>query len=275
MSKSLQLLLIENVDSLGIVGDVVTVRTGYARNFLLPRNLATKPDDKLIAQLAGKRAEAQRQLAALRKEREATTEKLRGVELELVRACNDQGILYGAVTQQDLAAALQAKGFKTVTPRDVRITQAIKRVDHFDVHVKLDKDLDALIKLHVKPDRELPKDQPTDEAKDAKGAEAKAGEATDAKAGEAKPGEAGAATKGDRPERGERRGGGERRDREDRFGKKRDVVGMALEEASKQAAVKGWGSAKSDAGSAGDAKADKAAKKDAKADGAKGEKKKK
>jgi large subunit ribosomal protein L9 len=155
--KNIKLLLIENVDSLGIVGDVVTVRTGYARNFLLPRNLATQPDEKLIAQLAGKRKQAEAQMAQLRKDRQALTEKLKGVEIDLIRACNDQGVLYGAVTQQDIATALGAKGFK-VSPRDVRITSAIKRIENADVHVKLDRDLDAVVKVHVKPDRELPKD---------------------------------------------------------------------------------------------------------------------
>ena len=132
--KNIKLLLIENVDSLGIVGDVVTVRTGYARNFLLPRNLATQPDEKLIAQLAGKRKQAEAQMAQLRKDRQALTEKLKGVEIDLIRACNDQGVLYGAVTQQDIATALGAKGFK-VSPRDVRITSAIKRIENADVHV--------------------------------------------------------------------------------------------------------------------------------------------
>jgi large subunit ribosomal protein L9 len=158
MPANVELLLIENVDSLGIVGDVVRVRTGYARNFLLPRNLATKPDKDLIAKLAGKRAEAEKLVAAQRKDREALSNKLQGVEIELVRACNDMGILYGAITQQDIASALNAKGFK-VGPRDVRLTQSIKRIENADVHVKLDKDLDAIVKVHVKADRELPKDR--------------------------------------------------------------------------------------------------------------------
>lgn len=158
MPANVELLLIENVDSLGIVGDVVRVRTGYARNFLLPRNLATKPDKELIAKLAGKRAEAEKLVAAQRKDREALSNKLQGVEIELVRSCNDMGILYGAITQQDIASALNAKGFK-VGPRDVRLTQSIKRVENADVHVKLDKDLDAIVKVHVKADRELPKDR--------------------------------------------------------------------------------------------------------------------
>jgi large subunit ribosomal protein L9 len=162
MAKSVKLLLVENVDSLGIVGDVVNVRIGYARNFLLPRNLATTPSDELVASLATKRAEAQKELAQLRKNREDTTSKLKGVELTLVRSCNDQGILYGAVSQQDIAAALGTQGF-VVKPREVRIATTIKRVDSFDVHVKLDSDLDAVVKVHVKPDRELDqskKDEP-------------------------------------------------------------------------------------------------------------------
>jgi large subunit ribosomal protein L9 len=156
MAKSLKLLLIENVESLGIVGDVVNVRTGYARNFLLPRNLATQPSDDKVKELAGKRADAQKLLEAQRQERIALNGKLQGVEITLTRSCNDQGILYGAITQQDLAAALKDLGH-IVSPRDVRITQTIKRVDSFDVHIKLDSDLDSTVKVHIKADRELPK----------------------------------------------------------------------------------------------------------------------
>jgi large subunit ribosomal protein L9 len=155
MAKNLKLLLVENVENLGIVGDVVNVRTGYARNFLLPRNLATQPSDEKVKELAGKRAAAQKQLEVQRQTRVELNGKLQGVELTLIRSCNDQGILYGAISQQDLAASLKELGH-VVAPRDVRIPQTIKRVDSFDVHIKLDSDLDAHIKVHIKPDRELP-----------------------------------------------------------------------------------------------------------------------
>src|SRR5262249_47545153 len=154
MPKSLELLLVENVEALGIVGDVVKVRTGYARNYLLPRALATQPSEEKIAELQGKRAEAQRQLALQRKHREELIEKIKGIEVTLVRSCNDLGHLYASITQQDVAAALGELGHG-VKPRDVRISQVIKRIDDYDVHVKLDSDLDAIIKVHVKPDREL------------------------------------------------------------------------------------------------------------------------
>lgn len=216
MPKNMKLLLIENVDSLGIVGDVVSVRTGYARNFLLPRALATTPSEELVASLAAKRAEAERLVAQQRSQREETTEKLRGVTMELVRSCNDQGILYGAITQQDVATELTGRGY-VVKPRDVRLPGSIKRVDSYEIHIKLDSDLDALIKLTVKPDRELPKD---------------AGHGPDEKA---EKGE-----KGERPEREERRGGREEREdrREKAMRKRADAIEHAIQ--SDKARVVGW-----------------------------------
>lgn len=153
-SKHVKLLLTENVDSLGIVGDVVRVRLGYARNYLLPFGLATSPSDDLIKDLATKRAEAEKQIAALRKDREAMIAKLDGQELTMIRACNDQGQLYGSVTQQDIAQALQEVGFD-IKPREVRLPGTIKRVDTFDIHIKVDSDLGADVKLWVVADRAL------------------------------------------------------------------------------------------------------------------------
>lgn len=154
MPTNIKLLLTENVEALGIVGDVVNVRTGYARNFLLPRNFATQPSEEKIKALASKRAEAEKMLAELRKKREELNKKLQGIEVHLIRSCNDQGILYGAITQQDVASALKELGHD-VKPRDVRINQVIKRIDAYDVHVKLDSDLDSIIKLWVVADRKL------------------------------------------------------------------------------------------------------------------------
>lgn len=157
MAKNMQLLLTENVDNLGIVGDVVTVRLGYARNFLLPRELATTPSEELVASLAAKRAEAQKMLAEIRKQREAMIGKMSGLEITIEKPCNDQGILYGSISQNDLAAALKKVGYD-VKPREVRIGQAIKRIDSYDIHVKLASDLESLVKLHVKADRHIEAD---------------------------------------------------------------------------------------------------------------------
>ena len=161
MAKSIELLLTESIENLGIVGDVVKVRTGYARNFLLPRNAATTPSAELIASLKVKRAQAQAEMAQVRSERATTIEKLKGYELSITRACNDQGILYGGVTQQEISEALIKAGFG-VRPRDVRLSGAIKRVDSYDIHIKFETELETDIKLTVKPDRVLAKDEKPD-----------------------------------------------------------------------------------------------------------------
>lgn len=159
MANSIELLLTENVENLGIVGDVVKVRLGYARNFLLPRELATEPSEELIKSLQAKRADAERALAEQRQQRATTIEKLTNYELHIERPCNDQGILYAGVTQQEITAALNAAGFKDVRPRDIRLSEAIKRVDTYTVHVKFDSELATDIKLWVMADRKLDLDE--------------------------------------------------------------------------------------------------------------------
>jgi len=154
MARNVKLLLTENVDNLGIVGDIVNVRIGFARNYLLPFNYATTPSDDLIASLADKRALAEKEVASKRAQREGMISKLHGQELTLTRACNDHGQLYGSVTQQDIAAALKEVGF-SVSPREVRLPTTIKRIDAFDIHIKVDSDLEADIKLWVVADREI------------------------------------------------------------------------------------------------------------------------
>ncbi len=158
MGKTVELLLTENVDSLGIVGDIVTVKVGFARNYLLPRQMATPPSDEMIARLAEQRAKAERELGELRTVREGMIQKMDGLEITLERSCNDQGVLYGSVTQQDIASALGEVGYP-VKPREVRLSQSIKRIDTYEVLVRFAADLETAVKIWVVPDRELDTDE--------------------------------------------------------------------------------------------------------------------
>jgi large subunit ribosomal protein L9 len=155
MAKNIELLLTENVEGTGIVGDVVKVRKGFARNFLLPRSMATKPSEAMIQSLAAKRADAQRMLAELRTQREALTKRLDGFALKLVRSCNDQGIMYGAITQLEIAKALSDAGFPGIKDREIRLGQTIKRIGAYELHVKFESDLDATVQLTLESDRPL------------------------------------------------------------------------------------------------------------------------
>ena len=156
-TKTVKLLLTESVDNLGIVGDVVSVRLGFARNYLLPRELATEPSDEKLAALAEKRVQAEKERAEQMASRREMIAKMDGCEVTLERSCNDIGHLYGSVTQHDIARALAEKGFE-VKAREVRIPYTIKRLDSFDILVKLASDMEATIRLSVIADRAIEED---------------------------------------------------------------------------------------------------------------------
>lgn len=164
--KQIQLLLTENVDNLGIVGDVVKVRPGYARNFLLPRGMATQPTAGNIKRLAARRAQVEQEMAALRKVIEATYEKVKDHELTMMRSANEQGVLFGGVSQHDIAQALRDEGF-AIEDRMVRLGAQIKRLDTYHIPLVLANDLKTEIKLWVvsdKPKEELEGDEKKESA---------------------------------------------------------------------------------------------------------------
>lgn len=150
--NSVKLLLVENVDNLGIVGDVVEVRPGYARNYLLPMGLATEPTPGNMKRVEERRAEVERQLREKRVEQERLIASLEGHEITLQRSANAQGHLYGSVTQHDIAVALQEEGFN-ITERDVRIGEQIKTLDSYDIPIQVAQDLRTDIKLWVVSDK--------------------------------------------------------------------------------------------------------------------------
>jgi len=150
--KGVELLLLDNVDNLGIVGDVVDVKAGYARNYLLPMQLATVPTDEAKAAVAERRAEVERQLREKRAQQEKMIEQLEGHEITLMRSANEQGVLFGSVTQHDIAVALQEEGFN-ITERDIRIGEPFKRLDSYMIPVKVADDLATEIKLWIVSDK--------------------------------------------------------------------------------------------------------------------------
>jgi large subunit ribosomal protein L9 len=154
MSKIIELLLLRNVENTGIVGDVVKVRAGFARNYLLPHALAEHPTPEKIEALKEARAKAQAELAALRSRREATIAKLADRKVVLVRSCNDQGLLYGSITQRDISDALVGEGFE-VDMRAVRLAQPFRRIGSYSCLIQFERDLKAEIAIEVKPDRVL------------------------------------------------------------------------------------------------------------------------
>jgi large subunit ribosomal protein L9 len=193
MARPIELLLLRNVENLGIVGDVVKTRAGYARNYLLPHALAEHPTPEKIESLKEARAKAQAELAQLRKRREETTTKLVDHKITLVRSCNDQGLLYGSITQRDIADALVAEGY-AVDMRAVRLSQPFRRIGTYHCLIQFERDLKADITIDVKPDRVLESmmeaERAARESAEAETAEAAEGEAASDAKGDGKPAKA-------------------------------------------------------------------------------------
>ena len=150
--KQIEVLLTENVEDLGIVGDVVKVRPGYARNYLLPHDLATTPTKRNIERLAERRKQVEQEMRQLRAAQESLLERLQDHEITIMRSANEQGVLFGSVSLHDIAELLREEGF-AIEDRAVRIGQQIKRLDSYQIPIVLSNDLKTEIKLWVVSDK--------------------------------------------------------------------------------------------------------------------------
>ena len=153
-ARRIELLLTSNVENLGIVGDIVRVRMGYARNYLLPMDVAEIPTPEKMEALAEQREIALKEYESNRAEQASIIEKLEGITLSLSRSANDQGGLYGSVTQRDIADALAENGF-VVDTRAVRLHSAIRRIGDYPVTIQFGTDLKVDVEIIVNPDRPL------------------------------------------------------------------------------------------------------------------------
>jgi large subunit ribosomal protein L9 len=153
-SKKIELLLNRTIENLGLVGDVVKVKPGFARNYLLTHGFAEAPTQEKIEALKDRRAQAQAELSKLRSEREALMARMEGAAIKLIRSVNDQGVLYGAVTQGDISDQLVVDGFM-VDMRAVRLQNPIRRIGQYSCLIQLDRDLKTELTIDVLPDRAL------------------------------------------------------------------------------------------------------------------------
>jgi large subunit ribosomal protein L9 len=130
------------------------VKPGFARNYLLTHGFAEAPTQEKIEALKDRRAQAQAELSKLRSEREALMARMEGAAIKLIRSVNDQGVLYGAVTQRDISDQLVVDGFM-VDMRAVRLQNPIRRIGQYSCLIQLDRDLKTELTIDVLPDRAL------------------------------------------------------------------------------------------------------------------------
>ena len=150
---TIKLLLKESIKSIGKVGDVVEVSPGYARNYLLPKDLAVTPTPNNVKKIELRRKEIETQERERREQQAVLIKKLEGVEVTLERRANEQGTLFGSVGATDIAKALQTQGY-TVNPDDIYLPGKLNRIDVYTVKVQFAEDLATDMKVYVAPDAE-------------------------------------------------------------------------------------------------------------------------
>ena len=144
----MDIILLERVAKLGQMGDVVSVKQGYARNFLLPQGKALRVNAANMATFEAQKAQLEATNLETKKEADALSAKLDGETFVVIRSASDGGNLYGSVTIRDAADAATAAGF-TVDKKQVALIDPIKELGIHDVLVKLHPEVTATIKLNV------------------------------------------------------------------------------------------------------------------------------
>ena len=144
----MELILLERVEKLGSIGDVVTVKDGYARNFLLPNKKALRANEANRKVFEANRAKIEADNAARRADAEVDSHDVEGKSVVLIRASSNSGQLYGSVSVRDIADALIAEGAK-VSKSMIVLERPIKTIGIFDVRVSLHPEVSVTVKVNV------------------------------------------------------------------------------------------------------------------------------
>lgn len=144
----MQVILLERIGRLGQMGDVVTVKDGYARNFLLPQKKALRATQENIAHFETQRAQLEANNLERRKDAEAVAAKLEGKTFTAIRSAGDTGQLYGSVSTRDLADAITAGGF-TIDRRQVVLERPIKTLGLHETKVQLHPEVIVKVTINV------------------------------------------------------------------------------------------------------------------------------
>jgi large subunit ribosomal protein L9 len=149
-----KILLREDVDDLGARGEIVRVRAGYARNYLLPRKLAVEATSSNVKQIEGERAALLKKEAGERTTAEGQAGQISKLVLEFKRKSGEQGALYGSVTSMDIAESLKERGYEIDRHR-LHLREPIKRLGDFSVPLRLHREVSIDLQVKVVPEGEV------------------------------------------------------------------------------------------------------------------------
>ena len=144
----MDVILLERIEKLGSIGDVVKVKNGYARNFLLPRGKALRANESNRKVFEANRERIEAQNAERRSEAEVDSKKIDGAKIQLIRQASNTGQLYGSVSARDLAEALESAGHK-VAKNQIVLDKPIKTIGMQDVKIALHPEVSVTISVNV------------------------------------------------------------------------------------------------------------------------------
>ena len=144
----MDIILLERVAKLGQMGEVVSVKEGFARNYLLPQGKALRVNKANLARFEAEKAQMEARNLETKSEAEALSAKLDGQQFVVIRSASDAGSLYGSVTPRDIAEAATAEGF-TVDKRQVVLIAPVKELGLHDATVELHPEVAATVTMNV------------------------------------------------------------------------------------------------------------------------------
>ena len=144
----MDIILLQRIEKLGSIGDVVTVKDGYARNFLLPQKKALRANESNKKVFEANREKLEAENAEKRTEAQTQGEKVEGTEIVLIRAASNAGQLYGSVNVRDVAAGLVAKGHE-IDKKQVIMGDPIKAIGMHEVRIDLHPEVSVTVKANV------------------------------------------------------------------------------------------------------------------------------
>ena len=145
----MKVILTEKISKLGTIGDTVEVKTGYARNYLLPNNKALRYSRENVALFEAQKAELQARHENAKKAAESKVDAVRNAKMHMIRQAGDTGQLYGSVSSRDIARALKEVANVDVASAQVLLGTPIKSVGAFDTKIALHPDVIVPIKVYV------------------------------------------------------------------------------------------------------------------------------
>ena len=144
----MQIILLERIEKLGQMGDLVNVKTGYARNFLIPQGKALRANKANMERFEAERAQREASNLELRKDAETEAAKMQDLAVSMVRAASEMGQLFGSVTSRDIAEAVTEAGF-TITRNQVIMDRSIKTLGLTETRIRLHPEVSVTVVVNI------------------------------------------------------------------------------------------------------------------------------